>query len=480
MSAAAAGQIVALPQVRQRVWATAAIILLDLLALECSLLLGCIARNFLRSIFPVGLAAPQYQGLAIGVLTLPLAYYWVGLYPGYGVSAVERIRSRVYATFLVFLLLLSWNYALNEHEWSRGVLLLTMFFALILTPVLEAPLRKALIRRGIYGLPVVILGAGRTGALVAQTLQRELDLGLLPVCFLDDDARKWGTLVENVPVSGSLAACGAMAGRARMAIVAMPGMGHAALAGLIQNLAFSSVIVIPDMFGVQSLWIQPRDLGGVLGLELKKNLLVPANRLLKRLLDYAVALPMFLLTLPFLVLCGFWIKAISPGPVLFRQEREGADGKRITVWKLRTMYPDAEDVLRRHLALKPEAQLQWQRFYKLKDDPRILPGVGWFLRRYSLDELPQLWNVLRGDMSLVGPRPFPYYHLDSFPANFRALRSSVMPGVTGLWQVSARSDGDLATQQLQDTYYIRNWSLWLDVYILLRTVESVLLPKGAY
>jgi Undecaprenyl-phosphate galactose phosphotransferase WbaP len=348
------------------------------------------------------------------------------------------------------------------------------------TPVLEAPLRKALIRRGIYGLPVVILGAGHTGALVAQTLQRELDLGLLPVCFLDDDARKWGTLVENVPVSGSLAACGQMASRAKMAIVAMPGMGHAALAGLIQNLTFSSVIVIPDMFGVQSLWIQPRDLGGVLGLEMKKNLLVASNRFLKRVLDYAVALPLFLIALPLLVLCGIWIKAISPGPVLFRQEREGADGNRITMLKLRTMYPDSERILQQHLAVKPEAQMHWQRFYKLKDDPRILPGVGWFLRRYSLDELPQLWNVLRGDMSLVGPRPFPYYHLDSFPANFRALRASVMPGVTGLWQVSARSDGDVAVQQLQDTYYIRNWSMWLDVYILLRTVESVLLPKGAY
>jgi lipopolysaccharide/colanic/teichoic acid biosynthesis glycosyltransferase len=171
---------------------------------------------------------------------------------------------------------------------------------------------------------------------------------------------------------------------------------------------------------------------------------------------------------------------VSPGPAFFRQEREGTDGKRIKVWKLRTMYPDSERVLRDYLEAHPEQKQIWLRYYKLKKDPRVLPGVGNFLRALSLDELPQLWNVLIGDMSLVGPRPFPYYHLDSFSEPFRHLRRSVAPGLTGLWQVSERSDGDITVQEAQDTYYIRNWSLWLDIYILLKTIRTVLLPSGAY
>lgn len=481
MSAAApAGQIVAVPEVKRQLWATAAIVLIDVLALECSLLLGCLVRYFLNPLFPISLHSEQYQGLVLGVLTLPLAYFLVGLYPGYGVGAVQRIRGRVLATFFMFFLLLVWNYSFQGHQWSRGVLLLTMCFALVIAPALEAPLRKLLIARGVCGVPVVILGGGNTGALVVRTLRKESDLGFVPLAVLDDNPNKWGSALDGVPITGPLSAIRAFESEAKVALVAIPHLDRARLASLIESLSFPNIIVVPDLFGIQSLWTTSRDLGGVLGLEVKKNLLVPANRVLKRMLDYALAAPLLLLSAPFLALCAIWIRIVSRGPAFFRQVREGRNGKRITIFKLRTMYSDSGRVLEEYLAGNPDERLNWSRFYKLRRDPRILPRIGWFLRRYSLDELPQLWNVLRGDMSLVGPRPFPDYHIDNFSTGFRTLRASVTPGITGLWQVSARSEGDLKVQEIEDTYYIRNWSLWLDVYILLRTLDMLLTPKGAY
>ncbi len=480
MSAAATEQIIAVPEIKQRSWATAAIVLIDVLALELALLLACLARLSFRTFFPITLGAPQYLGLLIGVLILPVAYYCVGLYPGHGLGAVQRLRSRTYTTLFVFAALLLWNYIFEDRQWSRGVLLLTAFFALVVPPALEALLRKNLIARGVCGEPVIVLGAGKTGALVVRTLQREFDLGFVPVGILDDDPQKWATDVQGVPVLGPLSRIARFQTHAKVVLIAIPGMNRERLSALVQSLSFPNIIIIPDLFGIQSLWITSRDLGGVLGLEVRKNLLIPSNRLLKRILDFAIALPLFLLSAPLFAMCAAWIKIVNPGPVLFRQQREGQGGRRITVYKFRTMYPDAERLLAEHLHAHADEQVSWSQYYKLKTDPRILPGLGWFLRRYSLDELPQLWNVLRGDMSLVGPRPFPYYHLDRFPESFRALRTSVMPGLTGLWQVSERSDGDLKVQQVEDTYYIRNWSLWLDVYILLRTIQTLLLPKGAY
>jgi lipopolysaccharide/colanic/teichoic acid biosynthesis glycosyltransferase len=244
--------------------------------------------------------------------------------------------------------------------------------------------------------------------------------------------------------------------------------------------SFSSVIVIPNLLGMATLWVSIREMGGVLGLEVRQNLLVPFNRWLKRAMDLALAVLLGIATAPVLAFAALWIKVVSSGPALYYQNRGGEAGRTIRVWKLRTMHADAENLLSGHLLEFPEAREEWQRYFKLKRDPRILPGIGHLLRRTSLDELPQLWNVLRGEMSLVGPRPFPEYHLDRFQPEFRSLRAKVTPGLTGLWQVSARSNGDLNVQEALDTYYIRNWSPWLDLHILARTIRAVILSDGAY
>ncbi len=479
MSTAAIEQAIAAPP-KQRAWATALLVLIDVLALELALSLGCVTRFALRPLFPITLARPQFEGLAIGVLILPIVYYGIGLYPGYGIGAVQRIRLRAYATLTIFGVLLTWNYIFEDRQWSRGVLLITVVFALTVPPALEAIFRRILIRRGICGEPVVILGAGRTGSLVARKLQKEYDLGFVPVGLLDDNPHKWGTHVDGIPVVGPLSAIRAFHGRAKVVLIAIPNMDRQRLSELVQTLSFPSVIIIPDLFGIQSLWITSRDLDGILGLEVKKNLLLTSNRVLKRLLDYSIALPLFLVTAPLLALCAMWIKIQSPGPAFFRQQREGQNGRRLTIYKLRTMHSEAERSLEEYLDSNPGERESWYQYYKLKKDPRVIPGIGYFLRRYSFDELPQFWNVLRGDMSLVGPRPFPYYHLESFPAAFRTLRASVMPGITGFWQVSERSDGNLVVQEAEDTYYIRNWSVWLDIYILMKTASALFSPKGAY
>jgi lipopolysaccharide/colanic/teichoic acid biosynthesis glycosyltransferase len=150
------------------------------------------------------------------------------------------------------------------------------------------------------------------------------------------------------------------------------------------------------------------------------------------------------------------------------------------MWKLRTMYIDAERRLEDYLAANPELRSEWESKCKLARDPRVVRGVGRFLRRFSIDELPQLWCVVIGTMSLVGPRPLPDYHLNIFAREFRELRRSVRPGVTGLWQITIRNAGALDEHQRYDSYYIRNWSVWLDIYLLAKTGFAVLSAKGAF
>jgi lipopolysaccharide/colanic/teichoic acid biosynthesis glycosyltransferase len=149
------------------------------------------------------------------------------------------------------------------------------------------------------------------------------------------------------------------------------------------------------------------------------------------------------------------------------------------MWKLRTMYGDAEARLVEHLHRDARAREEWEREFKLTGDPRVLPGIGTLLRRWSLDECPQLWNVLRGEMSLVGPRALPAYHLQAFGPAFRARRQRVRPGMTGMWQVMSRGTGAVRTQEALDGYYISNWSIWMDIFLLAKTVQAVMSGRGA-
>jgi len=200
----------------------------------------------------------------------------------------------------------------------------------------------------------------------------------------------------------------------------------------------------------------------------------------KKTLDKLFAIPFLLSSAPIIFISSIFIMIVSPGNPFYAQKRIGFRGKEFKVWKLRTMHKNADKLLEEHLTNNPEAKEEWHTYYKLKNDPRIIPYVGTFLRKTSLDELPQLWNVLAGDMSLVGPRPFPQYHLDAFSDDFQSKRQQVMPGLTGLWQISARSDGDTKVQEKLDSEYIEKNSILIDIKIILKTIQVVVTQKGAH
>ncbi len=413
-----------------------------------------------------------------------LVYAAFGLYSASGLGAVEELRRIVMGAALVSLVLTAAAFLSKaEGVYSRGVFLCSGVLVALLAPLHRAAVRRCFADCAWWGVPVLILGAGKTARILIADLRARPGMGMKPVACLDDDSGKAGECA-GVPVAGPLSLAPELARtlRIRHAIVAMPGVPGQRLVSILERWggSFSSVIVIPNLLGMATLWVSIREMGGVLGLEVRQNLLIPFNRWLKRGMDLALAVVLGIAAAPVLAVAALWIKAVSGGPALYYQNRGGEAGRTIRVWKLRTMHADAENLLSGHLLEFPEAREEWQRYFKLKRDPRILPGIGHLLRRTSLDELPQLWNVLRGEMSLVGPRPFPEYHLERFQPEFRSLRAKVTPGLTGLWQVSARSNGDLKVQEALDTYYIRNWSPWLDLHILARTIRAVIFSDGAY
>jgi Undecaprenyl-phosphate galactose phosphotransferase WbaP len=208
------------------------------------------------------------------------------------------------------------------------------------------------------------------------------------------------------------------------------------------------------------------------------GLLRPGARQWKRVVDMLLGAALLVAVLPLALLIALAIVLDSPGPVFFAQRRIGQGGRRFRLWKFRSMLEGADEVLRNHLKADPDNARQWRLARKLRNDPRVT-RVGRFLRRTSLDELPQLWNVLRGDMSLVGPRPIVCEEIRRYGAAF-ALYRQVSPGLTGLWQVSGRNDTSYHRRVVLDACYVRTWTPILDLIILLKTIPVVLAGKGAY
>jgi Undecaprenyl-phosphate galactose phosphotransferase WbaP len=412
-----------------------------------------------------------------------LAIYWFqDLYPGAGMTPVEELRRIFTGTSVVYLMFAAGIFLTKEGgAYSRGVFAFSGLLSVIFVPFSRAQICRYFSAKPWWGTPVVVLGAGETARALIKELQAKRSIGYKPIACLDDT--KHG-VCESIPIVGplSLAPVLARSFRIRHAILAMAHVRREAMLPLLERCSevFPHVLVIPNLFGIATLWVSARDLNGVLGLELRHNLLVPFNRLAKRVMDLVVAGIALAFVAPLILVSVLLIKLVSPGKAFYFQEREGFGNRTILIPKLRTMYPNADQALETYLNQNASAKHEWDKYCKLKHDPRILPVVGYLLRRTSLDELPQLWNVLKGEMSLVGPRPFPGYHTAKFDTEFRALRRKVVPGLTGLWQISARSEGDIGVQKQLDTYYIRNWSVWLDLYILSRTARAVLFGRGAY
>jgi Undecaprenyl-phosphate galactose phosphotransferase WbaP len=227
-----------------------------------------------------------------------------------------------------------------------------------------------------------------------------------------------------------------------------------------------------------SLGITARELDGIVGLEVKQQLLRPTSKLAKRALDLTIALLAAPLVLPLVALFALLIKLQDAGPAFYANERLGYGAKKFKAWKLRSMVMNGDHVLHKHLEKNPAERAHWQATQKLKHDPRIT-RIGRFIRKTSIDELPQLWNVFIGEMSVVGPRPILENQVEMYGSSF-SLYKQVRPGITGLWQVSGRNHLSFAERVTLDKYVIQNWSVWLDIYILARTFGALLTAHGAY
>jgi len=427
-------------------------------------------------------------GLDLSACFLPIASGFLlisaelGLYPGIRLSPVEEFRRLSMAVTSIFAVWVVSMMMTSGLSWERSVFLVLAYgMYLVALPICRGTLRSFLANRSWWGFPTLVCGNDTTAATVHEWLANNRRLGLRPVGVIAD--RDDLDVEGNEPWyagSWSEARDLAEAKGAYWAVVVLPEAGPSALAASITEhlTAMPHIHVLSDLTDVSSGWARHQQFEGLAGVQIQQNLMLPLPRITKRCMDLVASLIGGILLLPLLFYIAVAVKMSSRGPILYRHDRIGKDGRHFKAWKFRSMFENSSDVLEYYMEQHPEFREEWEKDHKLRYDPRVT-RIGRFIRKTSLDELPQIWNVIRGEMSLVGPRPIVTAEVEKY-GPYYGLYTMVTPGITGLWQVSGRNNTTYDERVQLDAYYVRNWSPWLDMYLLIRTIRIVLFADGAY
>jgi Undecaprenyl-phosphate galactose phosphotransferase WbaP len=422
-----------------------------------------------------GWAAPLF------LLPLALAYWPAGLYPGTGLHPVLEMRQVTKVNTIAFLAAaVAVLFGTGPGRAGNAAFFAVAWLAsLPLVPFSRIFVRKLCARRDWWGYPTLVISSGGTAAALARVLLKSPHSGLRPAAVVDLAGEGSGgterlPVLEPSEVTQFLQSSGV-----RHAVAWLPDLSRGEVAAVLDYFSarVPHLVLVTNLGELPTLWNASRACGALNGTELRNGLMLVLPRLVKRVIDLAVASAALAVASPLFAVIALVIKLTSRGPVFYGHKRIGLQGRTFKAWKFRSMCVNGDEVLAAHLASNPAARAEWQRDQKLRDDPRVT-AAGRVLRRLSLDELPQLWNVLAGDMSLVGPRPIVTAEVEKYGKVFPLVKG-VKPGITGLWQVSGRNNTTYEQRVRLDQYYVRNWSPWLDVYILAKTVSVVITRDGA-
>lgn len=432
---------------------------------------------------PVPFIIQIKYGFLLGALIIIAVFAFEKLYTK-RFSYWEEIKHLARGLTLSFVLLMMVVFISREYQrYSRAVLVMTWFFSLLLFPLIRINAKKLMVKLNLWQKKVFIIGTNEVARLVAGEIKKNKALGYEIAGFIAYGQRSNGAQVENCEIVGQLSDYERLSETMGVKDVIIA-LSHVPQEELFKTMALcehnaETIRIIPRLGNIFTMGVEVESLGDVLSLTVSRNLTKPWNRFLKGVFEFFLGLLLAIVFLPLFLAIGIIIKISSTGPMFYIQNRLGGKKGIFRCYKFRSMYVDSDERLKKYLEENPAAREEWEKYRKLKNnDPRVTK-IGRFIRRHSLDEVPNFINFFRREMSLVGPRPYLPEEKDLIGQSYEII-SRVKPGITGLWQIRGRNLLTFRDRILLDEYYIRNWSLWLDIIILLQTIKILITRQGAY